>query len=89
MLRSKTQSRKDVLEQYDKQPLDKIFALFRPYRKMLVASFFLGITFNLIGLTVPWMLKIAIDRVLPAADYLLYSVLCAASQPEKYTAFSK
>lgn len=78
MLRSKTQSRKDVLEQYDKQPLDKIFALFRPYRKMLVASFFLGITFNLIGLTVPWMLKIAIDRVLPAADYLLYSVLCVS-----------
>ena len=78
MLRSKTPSRKDVLEQYDKQPLDKIFALFRPYRKMLVASFFLGITFNLIGLTVPWMLKIAIDRVLPAADYLLYSVLCVS-----------
>ena len=78
MLRSKTQSRKDVLEQYDKQPLDKIFALFRPYRKMLVASFFLGITFNLIGLTVPWMLKIAIDRVLPAAEYLWYSVLCVS-----------
>ena len=78
MLRSKTQSRKDVLEQYDKQTLDKILALFRPYRKMLIASFFLGITFNLIGLTVPWMLKIAIDRVLPAADYLLYSVLCVS-----------
>ena len=45
---------------------------------MLIASFFLGITFNLIGLTVPWMLKIAIDRVLPAADYLLYSVLCVS-----------
>ena len=78
MLRSKTPSRKDVLDKYDKQPLDKIFALFRPYRKMLLASFFLGITFNLIGLTVPWMLKIAIDRVLPAADYLLYSVLCVS-----------
>ena len=78
MLRSKTPNRKDVLDKYDKQPLDKIFALFRPYRKMLLASFFLGITFNLIGLTVPWMLKIAIDRVLPAADYLLYSVLCVS-----------
>ena len=78
MLRSKTQSRKDVLEQYDKQPLDKIFALFRPYRRMLISSFFLGVTFNLIGLTVPWMLKIAIDRVLPAADILLYSVLCVS-----------
>ena len=67
-----------MLEKYEKQPLDKIFALFRPYRRMLLASFFLGITFNLIGLTVPWMLKIAIDRVLPAADFLLFSVLCVS-----------
>ena len=78
MLNSKTPSRKAVLEKYEKQPLDKIFALFRPYRGMLLASFFLAITFNLIGLTVPWMLKIAIDRVLPAADFLLFSVLCVS-----------
>ena len=78
MLRSKTPSRKAVLESYEKQPLGKIFALFRPYRRMLIASFFLAITFNLIGLTVPWMLKIAIDRVLPAADFLLFSVLCVS-----------
>ena len=78
MLNSKTPSRKAVLEKYEKQPLDKIFALFRPYRGMLLASFFLAITFNLIGLTVPWMLKIAIDRVRPAADFLLFSVLCVS-----------
>ena len=76
MLRQKSISKKSVLETYDKQPLDKIFALFRPYRRMLIICFFLGITFNMIGLTVPWMLKIAIDRVLPAADFLLFSLLC-------------
>ena len=78
MLNNTSVSRKKLLESYERQPLDKIFALFRPYRKILVLCFFMGISFNMIGLTVPWMLKIAIDRVLPAADYLLFSVLCVA-----------
>ena len=78
MLNNQTVSRKKLLESYERQPLDKIFALFRPYRKLIVAAFFIGITFNMISLTVPWLLKIAIDRVLPAADYLLFSVLCVA-----------
>ena len=63
---------------YERQPLDKIFQLFRPYRGMIVITIFLSIVFNMIGLTVPWMLKIAIDRVLPGADYLLFSILCVA-----------
>ena len=75
MLQQSNPSKKDVLNQYEKQPLDKIFALLKPYRRLLVTSFFLAILFNMIGLTVPWMLKIAIDRVLPAGDYLLFSVL--------------
>lgn len=78
MLNHTSLSRKKLLESYERQPLDKIFVLFRPYVKLLVACFFMGITFNMTGLTVPWMLKIAIDRVLPAADYLLFSVLCVA-----------
>ena len=78
MLNNQTVSRKKLLESYERQPLDKIFALFRPYRALIVAAFFIGITFNMISLTVPWLLKIAIDRVLPAADYLLFSVLCVA-----------
>ncbi|MBQ9503085.1 MAG: ABC transporter ATP-binding protein, partial [Lentisphaeria bacterium] len=78
MLNNRSVSRKKLLESYERQPLDKIFALFRPYRKILVLCFFMGISFNMIGLTVPWMLKIAIDRVLPAADFLLFSVLCVA-----------
>ncbi len=78
MTRNKNAARKNVLESYEKQPLGKIFALFRPYRKMLVISFFLTIIFDMIALTVPWMLKISVDRVLPAADYLLFTVLCIA-----------
>ncbi len=78
MLQQSNPSKKDVLNQYEKQPLDKIFALLKPYRRLLVTSFFLAILFNMIGLTVPWMLKIAIDRVLPAGDYLLFSVLCVS-----------
>ena len=69
------EDQKSMLEGYEKQPLDKIFALFRPYRRMLIASFLLMVSFNMVGLTLPWMLKIAIDRVLPSADYLLFTVL--------------
>ncbi|MCI5778717.1 MAG: ABC transporter ATP-binding protein/permease [Lentisphaeria bacterium] len=78
MLRERKINRKSLLESYERQPLDKIFALFRPYWKMALLTFFFAIAFNMIGLTVPWMLKIAIDRVLPNADYLLFSLLCAA-----------
>lgn len=76
MLNDQSIDKKQLLESYERQPLDKIFALFRPYRKLLVACFFMSILFNMVTLTVPWMLKISIDRVLPAADYLLFSVLC-------------
>ena len=63
---------------HERQPLDKIFQLFRPYRGMLAITFSLSVMFNMIGLTVPWMLKIAIDRVLPGADYLLFTIMCVA-----------
>ena len=70
--------RKALLASYERQPLGKILVLFKPYRKMLVASFLLMVSLNMVGLTLPWMLKIAIDRVLPNADYLLFWVLCFA-----------
>ena len=78
MLRNQSGNRKKLLESYERQPLGKILSLLAPYKKLLVACFFMGSMFNMIVLTVPWMLKIAIDRVLPAADYLLFSVLCVA-----------
>ena len=70
--------KKSLLANYERQPLGKILVLFKPYRKMLVASFLLMISLNMVGLTLPWMLKIAIYRVLPNADYLLFWVLCFA-----------
>ena len=78
MRRPQEIDRKALLASYERQPLGKIFALFKPYRKMLVASFALMVSLNMVGLTLPWMLKIAIDRVLPNADYLLFWVLCFA-----------
>ena len=78
MRRPQEIDRKALLASYERQPLGKIFVLFKPYRKMLVASFLLMVSLNMVGLTLPWMLKIAIDRVLPNADYLLFWVLCFA-----------
>ena len=68
-------SRKSVLDSYEKQPLDKVFALFRPYRRMLLTGFVLTIIFDMIALTVPWMLKISVDKILPSGDYMLFSIL--------------
>ena len=78
MRRPQEIDRKALLASYERQPLGKIYALFKPYRKMLIASFALMVSLNMVGLTLPWMLKIAIDRVLPNADYLLFWVLCFA-----------
>ena len=70
---------KDALaKNYEKQPLSKIFPLVRPYKWLFVSAVVALILFNMIGLTLPWMLKIAIDRVLPNADYILFWVLCGS-----------
>lgn len=62
---------------YDRQPLDKVLILVRPYRWMLLSSMGTLILFNLIAVIMPWLLKVAIDRVLPNADYTLFWLLCA------------
>lgn len=68
-------SRDALAAQYDRQPLGKILQLLRPYRGMLGSSVGSLILFNMVGLTMPWMLKITIDRVLPDADYTLFWIL--------------
>ena len=65
-----------ILDRYEKQPFTKIIPFFFRYRYLLVLSSFVCILFNLVGLVLPWMLKVAIDRVLPNADYVLFWVLC-------------
>ncbi len=52
--------------------------LIRPYRGLLAGAIIVQILFSLLGLATPWMLKIAIDKILPAADYNLFYLLCAA-----------
>ncbi len=66
----------ELEKRYDHQPLSKILPLIRPYRYLLIGSLVTLVCFNMIGLVLPWMLKIAIDRVIPNADYLLFIVLC-------------
>ena len=67
--------RKTILDGYENQSFDKVWALLRPYRSMLFGAMITLILFNMVGLTMPWMLKIAIDRILPNADVVLYWII--------------
>lgn len=60
---------------YENQSFEKVWALIKPYRPMLFASMGSLILFNICGLSLPWMLKIGIDRVLPNADETLFWIL--------------
>ena len=55
----------------------KFVELIRPYRSLFAGTIIVNITFSLSGLVLPYMLKIAIDRILPNADYELFTILCA------------
>lgn len=71
----KEQDRKTILSGYDNQSFEKVWELLAPYRPMLYGSIVSLILFNLTALGLPWMLKIAIDRILPNADELLFWVM--------------
>ncbi|NLK83639.1 MAG: ABC transporter ATP-binding protein, partial [Lentisphaerae bacterium] len=68
----------DLMKKYDRQSLEKVLPLIRPYRGLLMGAVGALILFNSVGLTMPWMMKIALDRVIPNADYMLFWVLCGA-----------
>lgn len=70
--------RDDLASRYEHLPLNQILPLLRPYRRMLLSSVVTLILFNMIGITMPWLLKIAIDRVLPNADFTLFWLLVCA-----------
>ena len=57
---SKEPDRNNVLKGYEKQSFDKVWALVRPYRSMLFGAMTTLILFNMVGLTMPWMLKLAL-----------------------------
>ena len=50
----------------------------KPYRGLIFFASVSAIIFTSMALTLPWMLKIAIDRVLPTADYGLFFILSGA-----------
>ena len=50
----------------------------KPYNGLIVFASISNLLFTALALTLPWMLKIAIDRVLPTADYGLFFILCGA-----------
>ncbi len=68
-------NREELVARYEKQSMDKVWPIFWQYRSLLFAATGTMIIFNMIGLTMPWMLKIAIDRILPNADYVLFWIL--------------
>ena len=61
-----------------RETFEKVLPIFYHYRWMLISATATYILFNMIGLVMPWVLKITIDRVLPNADYLLFWFMCGA-----------
>ena len=55
----------------------KISSLLRQYRGMIFLSAITSIMFSSLALSLPWMLKIAIDKVIPSRDYQMFFILCA------------
>ncbi|MFA7230744.1 MAG: ABC transporter transmembrane domain-containing protein, partial [Victivallaceae bacterium] len=56
----------------------RLLTLLKPYRYLLAGAAVTLVMFTNLGLVLPWMLKIAIDKVLPNADYTLFYMLCGA-----------
>ena len=52
------------------------YRLVKPYRYLLIGTTIALCCFSTLGLALPWMLKIAIDKVIPNADYTLFALLC-------------
>ena len=71
----KEPDRDTIISGYENQSFEKVWNLLKPYRPMLFGSTVALILFNIVGLSMPWMLKIAIDRVLPNADEVLFWIL--------------
>ncbi|MDD5729033.1 MAG: ABC transporter ATP-binding protein [Victivallales bacterium] len=59
-------------------PKYNFISLVRPYRLVLCGAVLTLMMFTALGMAVPWLLKIAIDKVIPNADYSLFYLLCLA-----------
>jgi len=52
------------------------YNLLKPYRYLVIGTIIALCAFSALGLALPWMLKIAIDKIIPEADYSLFALLC-------------
>ena len=57
------------------QNLKKILS---PYKILIFWAIVAQVLFSIMGLAIPWILKISIDRILPGADYSLYAILAGS-----------
>lgn len=55
----------------------KISSLFRQYRGLLITAGIAQVLFSSMALTLPWMLKIAIDNVIPSRSFSTFWILAA------------
>lgn len=56
----------------------KIRQILAPYRNLLFYSTLVQVIFSALGLAMPWILKISIDKVLPSADYNVFIIMAVA-----------
>ncbi len=52
------------------------YQLLKPYRYLMIGTIIVLCAFSALALALPWMLKIAIDNIIPNADYNLFALLC-------------
>ena len=76
MMKYSPPSEKEQSAGNKRETFAKVIPIILQYKWMLIAATTTYIMFNMIGLVMPWMLKISIDRILPNADYLLFWILC-------------
>ena len=55
----------------------KVSSLIRQYRGLILLSALTSVMFSILALTMPMMLKVVIDRVLPSRDWALFFLLAA------------
>ena len=57
---------------------DNLKKILSPYKGLIAAAIIAQVVFSLMGLAIPWILKIAIDRILPGADYTLFAIMAGS-----------
>ncbi|MHB9137947.1 MAG: hypothetical protein ACYC4Q_00925, partial [Victivallaceae bacterium] len=54
----------------------KVSSLLRQYRGLIFLSAITSIMFSSLALVLPRLLQVAIDKIIPSRDYMLFAVVC-------------